>query len=495
MASTQISRIPRLQDHCMDALYPLLEKYSANSNSRAAGPLDNLAGDLTEMLMERAYLTAPAWTTMWYLFLTPKIKRAYLPWDTKVWRIAKNKCRNLREVFVFTRNVKFKTMILDLLPGMLTTLDLHGDLFYRGRPLPRGTHNNWLTEAEAWLRSMKVEKDIKPEMSGVGLSEIHLGDAQVSSEDLIVVLTHLPHIKLLRHYQMTRALCSMHGQTWRSSPSSAPTYELTNIDADFSHVVRCRMEPTAVLPGDALRLAVTLCPKATSVRLRVDSSTPHHVVAPLTALKNLHELTAVCVTSGERPLLDFSDLAPILEKFGPQSLRTLELKVLEEVDPHVIGKSCNKLERLTLSGCGFKTPSTCAQFRCKNQPLRLPALKLLFYADGDDFSWDHSLPPCFWRSTMSSNVRMKSLLEGVFLESPRIPVEVLQDVFSPKAAFPFLSIFSVCRSSELTPDHLQDVSKSMSSLKYLRLSKCDNIGVRNGVKIKRMFPGVELKIN
>ncbi|CAA9995802.1 unnamed protein product, partial [Nesidiocoris tenuis] len=88
------------------------------------------------------------------------------------------------------------------------------------------------------------------------------------------------------------------------------------------------MEPTSVLPGDALRLAVTLCPDATSVHLRFDCSTPHHVVGPLTNLKKLIELSAVCVTSGERTLLDFTDLVPILDKFGPESIKYLELKTI-----------------------------------------------------------------------------------------------------------------------------------------------------------------------
>lgn len=87
------------------------------------------------------------------------------------------------------------------------------------------------------------------------------------------------------------------------------------------------MSPEAVLPGDALKLAVTVCPNATSVNLRFDCSTPHHIVGHLTLLARLNELSAVCVTSGERTLLDFTDLIPVLEKFGPESLRSLELKV------------------------------------------------------------------------------------------------------------------------------------------------------------------------
>ncbi|BES89555.1 LRR [Nesidiocoris tenuis] len=566
MVSTKSRTVLRLQELCMDALYSFLEKLAVNSNPRTTGPLDKLAGELIESLMERAYHTEHAWTTTWYLFLTPKIKRAYLPWDTKVWRLARNKCRNLQEVFVFTRGVKFKTMFLDLLPPTLNSLDLHGDLFYRGRGLPPVQYSNWLAEAEAWVRggyeettfivredprrleglrwinakwglmdwpykvkqgclvglcptrskhslpkasrgqrfeafrhclsrSMKIEREIKPDFGGPGLSEVHLGDAQISCEDLVVILTQRPNLRLLRHYQLTRALCSLHGQAWRCSPNSVPTYRLTNIDADFSHVVRCRMEPTSVLPGDALRLAVTLCPDATSVHLRFDCSTPHHVVGPLTNLKKLIELSAVCVTSGERTLLDFTDLVPILDKFGPESIKYLELKVLEEIDPHVIGKTCSQLEVLTLSGCGYVTPPTCQLFRCSSRPQSLPRLKLLFYADGDDFSWDHSLPQCFWKATMSSSLRQKSRLEAIFLESPRISSTVLKEVFSPQSCFPSLAVISLCRSSEICLENFKDVSKAMPNLKQLRVSSCEKLSVKYGVQIKRLFPGIDLRIN
>ena len=88
------------------------------------------------------------------------------------------------------------------------------------------------------------------------------------------------------------------------------------------------MSPEAVLPPDVLQLAVLLCPEATQVRVRFDCSTPHDVLSPLsTMLRCLRELSVVCVTSGERSRLDFSDLTPILEKHGSENLKSLELKV------------------------------------------------------------------------------------------------------------------------------------------------------------------------
>lgn len=87
------------------------------------------------------------------------------------------------------------------------------------------------------------------------------------------------------------------------------------------------MSPHAVLPGDAMKLASQLCPDAASVRVRIDCSTPHDILTPLTTINKLRELSMVCVTSGERCNLDFSDITPILEVHGQTSLTSLELKV------------------------------------------------------------------------------------------------------------------------------------------------------------------------
>lgn len=76
------------------------------------------------------------------------------------------------------------------------------------------------------------------------------------------------------------------------------------------------------------------------------------------------------------------------------------VQVLEEVDVHVILSTCPKLERLVLSGCGNTVPPTCPGFDCK--ALRLKRLRLLFFADGDDYSWDHAVPPCFWRAALAA---------------------------------------------------------------------------------------------
>lgn len=78
---------------------------------------------------------------------------------------------------------------------------------------------------------------------------------------------------------------------------------------------------------NALHLVVKLCPRAKCIRVRFDCSTPNDVFAPLLQLECVKEFSAVCVSSGERSLIDFGDMSPILEKHGPKNLTHLELKV------------------------------------------------------------------------------------------------------------------------------------------------------------------------
>lgn len=99
--------------------------------------------------------------------------------------------------------------------------------------------------------------------------------------------------------------------------------------------MRCRMSPGWVLAPDALQLAVALCPSAYSIRVRFDCSTPHDVLIPLTGLSKVKDFSAVCVSSGERTLLDFNDIAPIIEKHGPNSLTYVELKARTPINLHL----------------------------------------------------------------------------------------------------------------------------------------------------------------
>lgn len=73
-------------------------------------------------------------------------------------------------------------------------------------------------------------------MNDKSLVELHLGTMAVSADQLTEVLQLCPNLKLLRHYQLVSALYKLHSEAWKSG-SSLPRYKLTNLDADFSHVV------------------------------------------------------------------------------------------------------------------------------------------------------------------------------------------------------------------------------------------------------------------
>ncbi|KAL6954873.1 hypothetical protein U1Q18_047088 [Sarracenia purpurea var. burkii] len=80
-----------------------------------------------------------------------------------------------------------------------------------------------------------------------------------------------------------------------------------------------------MLPLDALQLATELCPEAYTIRVRFDCSTHHDILLPLINLNKLKELSVVCVTNGERSLMDFTDIEPVLKHHG-NHLKSLELK-------------------------------------------------------------------------------------------------------------------------------------------------------------------------
>ncbi|XP_052122286.1 uncharacterized protein LOC113214939 [Frankliniella occidentalis] len=380
--------------------------------------------------------------------------------------------KSLRRIWVLGCD-HFKPEVLRALPASVLTVDFDGQLYFRGRAGPalralgtgRALQRPWLVQAESFLRALSTEHQKVPDVKlqpsqQLQLVELHLGEAQASAEQIKDTLRQLPHLRLLRHYQLVSALYHLHAAGWRSG-ADLPTYKLRNLDADFSHVIRCRMSPEPVLPADALQLAVRLCPSATQLRARFDPQTPHDVLAPAQHLPRLHLLSAVCVSSGQRAHLDFQDVAALLERHG-EHLRTLELKVLEEVDVHQVVALCPRLEELVLSGCGNVTPPSCAPWGCSSSrtpsslaPLR--RLRLLFYADGDDFSWDHDVPQCFWRWTLLPAKDRSSHIEGVFLESPRWDADTVRLLRTSALAckervYPDLEVLSICRAPEFSPD-------------------------------------------
>nr|XP_024218041.1 uncharacterized protein LOC106691465 [Halyomorpha halys] len=443
--------------------------------------LHNLPGDIIDELLIKITQKGGSWSHEWEIFLTPKIRRLLVPWDVKLFRKIGEKCRSLEMIYVTSHDVKFTATPLRHLPQGLHTVDLSGEVFYAGDELPKPQGNlPWLMEVDYWLRRIEIQVQRPVHSKLQGLCRLHLGRASASSLELIEVLKQFPNLILLRHYQMVTALCQLHMEQWKEDSSSLPRYKLTNIDADFSHVVRCRMSPKAVLPPEALRLSAILCPEATSIRLRFDTSTPHHVVGHLTLLKTITDISAVCVTSGERTLLDFQDFVPLLDQFGSTTLRALEFKVVEEVDPHVILRSCKRLEQLTLSGCGF-AQNCSGPPRCRPGP-SLNLLKVLFFADGDDFSWDHTLPQCFWLSILAGSKHRNSRLHGLFLESPRMTEDTLSAVLGQEASFPQLQTVCTRRAPELGIARLAELVRAAPTLSYLRT---DGIGSGPAAGLKR----------
>lgn len=85
-------------------------------------------------------------------------------------------------------------------------------------------------------RSLFLSQKKPHTLNDKSLVELHLGTMAVSADQLIEVLQLCPNLKLLRHYQLVSALYKLHSEAWKSG-SSLPRYKLTNLDADFSHVV------------------------------------------------------------------------------------------------------------------------------------------------------------------------------------------------------------------------------------------------------------------
>ncbi|XP_054283911.1 uncharacterized protein LOC129000875 isoform X2 [Macrosteles quadrilineatus] len=484
----------RLYQLCLARLCPALEKIGSKLdwNPAIAGPLDKLASRIAEDLLTYASKDATYWNDSWVIFLTPKISSAILKWDRFILEFVGKRCKNLRRVFFKWVAEKFDTSLLGLLPKSVCSVDFDGELYYRGRSsFPDFGQQSWLPEAEGIFRSLLLSYKKQHSLNDKCLVELHLGTSSVSADQLTQVLRTAPNIRLLRHYQLVSALYKLHSESWKSG-STIPTYKLNNLDADFSHVVRCRMSPQAVLPGDAMRLASQLCPDVASVRVRIDCSTPHDILGPLTSFKRLRELSVVCVTSGERCNLDFSDICPILEAHGETSLTSLELKVIEEVESHQIVFLCPRLEVLVLSGCGFVCPPTCGSFMCANNPRYLRKLKLLFYADGDDFSWTHNVPQCFWKAALTSGPTKKSRLSGLFLESPRITETTARELWTAgqTVLYPELRVVSLLRYSEITLDDVRNLTRG-APLKYLRATDCERL---HSKRLRQMFTSQGLVI-
>lgn len=96
------------------------------------------------------------------------------------------------------------------------------------------------------LRSLFLSQKKAHSLIDKSLVELHLGTMAVSADQLIEVLQMCPNLKLLRHYQLVSALYKLHSETWKGG-GSVPRYKLTNLDADFSHVVCTFVRKTRII--------------------------------------------------------------------------------------------------------------------------------------------------------------------------------------------------------------------------------------------------------
>jgi hypothetical protein len=86
------------------------------------------------------------------------------------------------------------------------------------------------------LRELHAAHQRQPVFSA-GLTELHLGAVTVTATDICTILSSVPTLRILRHYQLVTALNMLHGEQWRHK-ERLPKYRLRNLDVDFSHVVR-----------------------------------------------------------------------------------------------------------------------------------------------------------------------------------------------------------------------------------------------------------------
>lgn len=84
-------------------------------------------------------------------------------------------------------------------------------------------------------RELHAARQRQP-VTSVGLTELHLGAVTVTAADIRTILSSVPTLRILRHYQLVTALNLLHGEQWRRN-ERLPKYRLRNLDVDFSHVV------------------------------------------------------------------------------------------------------------------------------------------------------------------------------------------------------------------------------------------------------------------
>lgn len=81
----------------------------------------------------------------------------------------------------------------------------------------------------------KVPKYVFP-ADGNCLTELHLGDVSITTEEISKFLLATPNLLILRSYKLVKALYELHEKEWKAKEVLV-NYRLRNLDADFSYVV------------------------------------------------------------------------------------------------------------------------------------------------------------------------------------------------------------------------------------------------------------------
>ncbi|XP_065201872.1 uncharacterized protein LOC135832510 [Planococcus citri] len=496
----------KLYDICLlvvgKILKLIVQRYSESEAQQYSRDLFSKIGTrIIEDLMMKTYYDQETWNDVQDLFLYGRITRLICKWDKDLFTQL-DAITSLKQIFIVESPSKINIHDIIAYTGKYTSVDFDGELFWRSESYDDYMMNvfnrdniSWLSTSQDIIRYLitcrqKLPKYIHQDTYH-GLLELHLGTLTITTSDIATILISFPNLLILRNYKLVKALYEMYNEEWKSS-GIRHRYQLRNLDADFSYVGRCTLAVQPMLPLDALQLATELCPEAHTIRVRFDCSTHHDILLPLTNLHKVKDLSVVCVTNGERSLMDFTDIEPILRHHG-NNIKSLELKVIDEVDTHVITRFCPKLEVLILSGSNYVTPHTCVSYQCSqtnpttttsnnsnrsknnNNISNLTKLRIFFFAEGDN-TVCNNVPQCFWYSTLKPSDESGSRLTSIFLESPRILESQANQIFNSCTvpSYPNMQIISISDYNELDVTHLNSLT-SGDRIKYLHISRCQKL--------------------
>ena len=183
------------------------------------------------------------------------------------------------------------------------------------------------------------------------LRTLFIQATRITEKGIISALNNLPHLKILDHPHVFRALAEMH----RNQQQPLPKYGLNNLWFAMKH---CQLLDRVIGPcrGDDLGLAASACPLVTKVVLcfaERDNIITDRELLGLLAFEKLNELTLMWETNDNNSRFTFNgSLATVLKARG-MSLQYLKMYVNSiEVDVDFLLEFCPNLKYLEL-GCRF----------------------------------------------------------------------------------------------------------------------------------------------